>query len=94
MVELEIQLLTFSDICFVGVPGELLVEPGLEIKWHSPFRKTFILYNTTAYISYIPHANAYLEGGYEVDTALLAPNASFKIVSTAINAMNSVFENS
>jgi hypothetical protein len=89
-VELEIQLLTIGDICFVGVPGEILVEPGLEIKWHSPFKKTFILYNATAYISYIPHANAYLAGGYESETALLAPTASFKIVSTAINAMNAV----
>lgn len=89
-VELEIQLLAIGDICFVGVPGEMLVEPGLEIKWHSPFRKTFILYNATAYISYIPHANAYLEGGYECETALVAPNASFKIVSTAVNAMNTI----
>lgn len=86
--KLELQLLSIGDICFVGVPGEILVEPGLEIKWHSPFRKTMILYNSTAYISYIPHANAYLQGGYESDTALLAPSASFKIVSTAIKGMN------
>lgn len=89
-VELELQFLTLGDICLVGVPGELLVEPGLEIKWHSPFRKTFILYNSTAYISYIPHANAYFSGGYESRTALLAPDASFKIVSAAIEAMNAM----
>jgi hypothetical protein len=86
--ELELQLLALGDICLIGVPGELLVEPGLEMKWHSPFRKTFILYNSTAYISYIPHANAYFSGGYESGTALLGPDASFKIVSAAIEAMN------
>jgi hypothetical protein len=86
--KLEIQLLAIGDICFVGTPGEILVEPGLEIKWHSPFRKTIILYNSTAYISYIPHANAYLQEGYESETALLAPSASFEIVSAAIKGMN------
>jgi hypothetical protein len=86
--KLEIQLLSLGNICFVGAPGEILVEPGLEIKWHSPFKKTMILYNSTAYISYIPHANAYLQQGYESDTALLAPSASFEIVSAAIKGMN------
>jgi len=90
-IRLELQFLAIGDICFVGVPGELLVEPGLEIKWNSPFRKTFILYNSTAYISYISHANAYLEGGYETDTALLASTASFTIVSAAIDALNQMF---
>ncbi len=92
-ITLELQLLAIGDICFVGVPGELLVEPGLEIKWNSPFRKTFILYNSTAYISYIPHANAYLEGGYEAETALLAPTASFKIVTAAVEAMQEIKNN-
>ncbi|MBP5531107.1 MAG: hypothetical protein J6Y54_03645, partial [Lentisphaeria bacterium] len=48
-VELEIQLMSVGDVCLVGVPGELLAELGLEIKWHSPFRKTFILYCATGY---------------------------------------------
>jgi len=80
----EFQLLCLGDICFVGVPGELLTEPGLEIKWNSPFRKTFILYNSTAYLSYIPHANAYFSGGYESDTAHIKPFESFKLVSRII----------
>jgi neutral/alkaline ceramidase-like enzyme len=87
-ISLELQFLTIGEICFVGVPGELLTEPGLEIKWHSPFKKTFILYNSTAYISYIPQANAYLQGGYESETSLLAPTASFKLVAAAIENLN------
>jgi neutral ceramidase len=80
----EFQILRLGDICFVGVPGELLVEPGLEIKWNSPFRKTFILYNSTAYVSYIPPTNAYVSGGYESSTAHIEPFASFKLVSRIV----------
>ena len=38
-VDLELQLMSIGDICFVGVPGELLAELGLEIKWHTPFKR-------------------------------------------------------
>jgi len=84
---LELQFLAIGDICFVGVPGELLAEPGLEIKWHSPFRKTYILYNSTAYISYICHANAFVSGGYEAETSHLEPLAAFKMVSHTVNEL-------
>lgn len=80
----EIQFLRLGEICLVGVPGELLVEPGLEIKWQSPFRKTFILYNSTAYTSYIPPANAYVSGGYEADTSHLKQFSSFALVSRVV----------
>jgi len=86
-VSLELQFLALGDVCFVGVPGELLAEPGLEIKWHSPFRKTFILYNSTAYISYLCHANAFVGGGYEADTAQVEPRATLKLVNAAVDEL-------
>lgn len=85
----ELQLLSIGDICLVGAPGEMLAEIGQEIKWHSPYRRTFILYNSTAYLSYLPHANAYLAGGYEtaVNSAYIQPFESLKIVNTAVEGM-------
>ena len=87
--EAEIQLLAVGDICLVGVPGEMLAEIGQEIKWHSPYRRTFILYNSTAYLSYLPHANAFLAGGYEVavNSAYIQPFESLKLVNTAVEGM-------
>ena len=88
--EAEIQLLALNnEICLVGVPGEMLAEIGQEIKWHSPYRRTFILYNSTAYLSYLPHANAYLAGGYEVavNSAFIQPFESLKLVDTAVEGM-------
>ena len=84
---LELQLLSIGDICLVGVPGELLAELGLEIKWHSPFRKAFILYNSTDYISYICHANALVSGGYEAKMQQIEYKAGLKLVNTAVDAM-------
>ena len=89
-IDAEIQLFSLNnEVCLVGVPGEMLAEIGQEIKWHSPYRRTFILYNSTAYLSYLPHANAYLAGGYEaaVNSAYIQPFESLKIVNTAVEGM-------
>jgi len=87
--EVEIQLLALGDICLVGAPGEMFAEIGQEIKWHSPYRRTFILYNSTAYLSYLPHANAYLAGGYEttVNSAYIQPFESLKLVNCTVEGM-------
>lgn len=86
-VSLELQFIALGDVCLVGVPGELLTEPGLEIKWHSPFRKTYILYNSTAYISYICHANAFVGGAYEANMSQLEPRGALKMVNAAVDEM-------
>ncbi|MBQ9337482.1 MAG: hypothetical protein IJS14_09320 [Lentisphaeria bacterium] len=87
--EVELQLLAIGDICLVGVPGELLAEVGQEIKWHSPYRRTFILYNSMGYLGYLPHSNAYVAGGYEVSLGAchIAPFESLKIVCAAVDGM-------
>ena len=85
--DLELQLLSVGDICLVGVPGELVGELGLEIKWHSPFRKAFILYNSTDYVSYICHANAMVSGGYESNMQQIEYKAGLHLVNTAVDAM-------
>ena len=91
--ELELQLLSIGDICFVGVPGELVGELGLEIKWHAPFRKAFILYNSTGYVSYICHANAFVSGGYEPHMQHLEYKAGLKLVNAAVDAMFDMHDN-
>ena len=84
-LETEIQLLSIGDVCFIGVPGELTSELGLEMKWHSPFRKTFILYCSTAYMNYICHGNAVVQGGYEVSVQYVGERGGLKLVNTAID---------
>ena len=84
---LPLQFLSIGDIAFVGVPGELLAELGQEIKWHSPFRKTFILYASTAYFDYLCHGNALVSGGYEADCQLCDSRSGLKLVNAAVDGL-------
>ena len=88
--DVRVHLFSIGDVCLVGVPGELLGELGQEIKWHSPFRKTFILYNSTGYLSYICHANAFIAGGYETNSSAIQPYDGLKMVVAAVEGMRKI----
>lgn len=65
-VEVEIQVVTLGELAIVGLPGELFVEFGLEIKEKSPFPFTIVneLCNGSA-TGYFCTRIAYAQGGYE-----------------------------
>jgi len=91
-VTLDVQCIAIGDICFVGVPGELCAELGQEIKWHSPFRRTFIAYNATAYFSYMGPANFLVSGGYEAQSQRFSARGGLELVKTAMDAMFDLHE--
>lgn len=91
-IELELQLVSIGDVCFIGVPGELLAELGLEMKWHSPFRKTFIMYCSTAYADYLCHGNALVSGGYEAAAQLFTSRSGLELVNTAVDGAYKLYE--
>ena len=86
-VDLELQAVAIGDVCLVGVPGELCNEFGLEIKWHSPFRKAFVAYCSTAYLEYICQTNLVVAGGYEGDCLAFTTRDAVRFLQTAADAM-------
>lgn len=68
-VKTEVHLVTADDLAVVGLPGEVFVELGLEIKRRSPFQTTFVVGLANDYVGYVPTPQAFSEGGYEVMTA-------------------------
>ncbi len=62
----EIQVFRIGELAIVGIPGELFVELGLQIKRNSPAPYTFISETTNGWIGYIVSSGTYQEGGYEV----------------------------
>ncbi|MBI3990607.1 MAG: neutral/alkaline non-lysosomal ceramidase N-terminal domain-containing protein [Candidatus Omnitrophica bacterium] len=64
-VETEVQAFVIGDVALVGLPGEVFVEFGLEIKKFSPFAKTFIIGLANGLIGYVPTLRAFKEGGLE-----------------------------
>ena len=68
-VKIEIQVFMINDVILVGIPGEVFVEIGLDIKEKSPSDNTFIIGYANGHIGYIPTSEAHQKGGYEVERA-------------------------
>ena len=72
------------------MPGEFANELGLEIKWHSPYRRTFIAYCATDYIGYMSTANQVAAGGYEPQLQKPLAREALKMVCAAEDALFSL----
>jgi hypothetical protein len=85
-VSCQIPAVRIGDLAIVANGGELFCQLALNIQQISPFKQTWIATLTNEYRGYIPTANAFYAGGYEVRTArssYLAPDAGQKIVQTS-----------
>ena len=67
--ETQIQAMRIGDLALVGLPGEIFVEIGMEIKQRSPFQRTLIGELANDWVGYIPTDQAMDEGSYETETA-------------------------
>ncbi len=95
-----IQVIAINDLALVGIPGELFVELGQEIKRASPFQSTWIVTLANDVVGYIPPRAAFAEGGYEVESSFkyyglpaLAPGSGETIRDAAITLLTQVPEN-
>ena len=89
-----VQALRIGDIAFVGVPGEFFTVLGMEIKRRSPFRYTYVAGVANDYIGYIPDAQAFELGGYQVWTgfhSLVAKGTGEAIVDTAVEMLEELY---
>jgi hypothetical protein len=82
-----VQALRAGDLALVGVPGELFVELGLEIKRRSPFARTLVLELANDSIGYIPTRRAFDEGAYEPEASLLTPGEGERIAAAAVTLL-------
>ena len=81
----EIQLLAIGDIYILGLPGEVLVEIGLEIKKQAGVENLFIISIANDTIGYVCTKEAYKQGGYEPERATkLAEGAGELITKEAL----------
>jgi neutral ceramidase len=86
VVDVEFALLAIGPVLFIGVPGELVAELGSVLKWFSPFKRTYILYQGTDSLDYIAHPNAYLWGGFETLCGQLSPAAVRPLINAILDA--------
>jgi neutral ceramidase len=89
----EIQAILLGDRAFVGVPGELFCEFGLQIKEAAYPLRALIAACTNGRVGYIPTREAFRRGGYETTfgpSSMLAPEAGDRIVKTAVELIEQI----
>ena len=62
--QVPVQALRLGDLAFVGLPGEVFVKWGLEIKHWSPARHTFVAELANGWFGYIPTTDQAQRGAY------------------------------
>jgi len=67
--DFEIQILRIGDAAIVGMAGEVFVEYQLWVDEQSPFRHNFVHAYTNGVIGYVPTADEFPKGGYEIEVA-------------------------
>ncbi len=81
----EVQILRIGrELVFAGLPGEIFVELGLDLKARSKLRWPIIATQTNAAIGYVPNRKAYPEGTYEVLSARVAEGSGERLVAIAL----------
>ncbi|MBM3189714.1 MAG: hypothetical protein FJZ90_13435 [Chloroflexi bacterium] len=89
-VEVQFTLLGMGPVLFIGVPGEMVSELGQTLKWFSPFKRTYIMYEATEHFSYIAHPNAYVWGGGEAIDGHLSPSAVRPLINAILDAAEEI----
>lgn len=83
----EIQAIAIGDTAILGLPGEVFVEIGLQIKRESPATYTFILEQANDSPGYLPTKRAFSEGGYEPSSSLYADDIEEILVGRSLEVL-------
>jgi len=87
----EIQVLKLGEIYILGLPGEILVEVGLEIKKKAGLENLFVVSLSNDAIGYVCHSEAYEEEGYEPGSGTnLAKGAGEIMIKHALELLNEI----
>ncbi len=90
-IDTEIQAFRMGDLFFLGLPGEILVEIGLELKRRFAPNRLMILSLCNDTIGYVCHEAAYDEGGYESGRATnLARGAGEIVIREALSLLERI----
>jgi neutral ceramidase len=99
---LEVMVIRLGDVAFVGLPGEMFNEFGIDIKAKSPCKNTVVISLTNDNRAYFPTKVSFTQGpkgfkpmitGYETTpgTTLYEIGAGEKLAESAIAQLNRIF---
>lgn len=90
-INAEMAAVRIGNAALVTAPGEIFTETGMSVTSASPFTTTLFTGYTNGVVGYVPTAEAYAEGGYEVTHACrVDPGAAALIERTAVDLLRSL----
>lgn len=90
-VKLELQAIRMGDVIFLGIPNEVNVSIGLELKEKAPADKLVLSTLTNGCYMYLLKREEYEEGGYEAAACRLAPGSGEKVIEAALKLMERMY---
>ena len=88
----EIQAIRVGEVAVVGLPGEIFVELGLELKSKSPFPRTLVCELANDCLGYIPTPQAFESPSYEVYTTPASPGTGPAMIAAALSLLQQLAE--
>lgn len=82
--------ITFGDVALVGCNIEPFCEIGMAIKKQSPFPITFMSGYTNGRMAYMPTAEEWPKGGYEVENSPFGQTAADTLVAEILKTLSSL----
>ncbi len=76
-----------NDVGIIGFNVEMLTEIGMKIKAGSPFKYTFVITHCNGSSGYLPPAELYKEGGYEVTSTRFEIGSAEMVVKQALRML-------
>jgi hypothetical protein len=76
-----------KDVAFIGFNVEMLTEVGMAIKAGSPCKYTFVITHCNGSSGYLPPAELYKEGGYEITTSNFEIGSAEAVVKKALRML-------
>lgn len=87
----ELQTIRIGDVGLVGFPGEPFARIGVDIRERSPLPATHVGGYANGWHGYVPTADAFTGGGYEVELgSVFAPMAAEVLVRNAVRQLDAV----
>ena len=90
----RISAIRLGKIAMVFVPGELFTETALQIEKQSPFEHTIIVGFSENNIGYIPTAEAFRDGGYEIGPgkwSFIQEDADQIVLAKAVGLLSNLY---
>ena len=80
-LDMTIQVIRINDIVIAGLSVEAFAGTGMAIKSHSPFAHTQVLGYSNGCVCYLPRAEDYPEGGWDIHKRYGVPDMIFQSYS-------------